>query len=384
MPNWLIKATGGAARDGRDAPQTFQLTCECSERHTGQRLGRPQRIICQKCGSALFVLPRNSYPAIKSSSAASKSRKRRRKAAPVPSIGPALPSAHDVANSMRRGVAGAAGSVSSGLHSAANGTWNWIIGLFAAVVRAVYGFCTPFRLIVMGIALVLLATAAVAVRSHRMESARQTLRSELEAGQTALSEADYVTARGHFSEAAEAVHTLGSDDPQSRLVRQLHRETTAITQLAPGSLFDMLDELERQQQRPGASKWEDIFNVRYKGTWLVLQTPVRRESTGWVVDLPLWVGQEHRQVIIQVDEPAFDRLPASEAGVTALFAAPITGCRLDESAGQWLVTLGGENGFLWSTLENLRPLGLLDDVWTSQEEITALLEAQSRLTGGTP
>src|SRR5690606_39954180 len=108
--------------------------------------------------------------------------------------------------------------------------------------------------------LVLLATAAVAIHSHRMESARQTLRSELEAGQTALSDADYVAARGHFLKAAGAVEAVGTDDSQSRLARQLHRETTAITNLAPGSLFDMLDELERQQQRPGVSAWEDIFN----------------------------------------------------------------------------------------------------------------------------
>jgi hypothetical protein len=384
MPNWLTKATGGAARDARDAPQTFQLTCECSERHTGQRLGRPQRIVCQRCGSALFVLPRNTYPAIKSRPDGGRSRKRRRKAAPVPSIGPALPSASDLATSIRRGVALSAGSVGSGLHNAARGTRNWIVGLLAALTRSIRDFCTPFRLIVMGIALVLLATAAVAVRSHRMESARQTLRSELEAGEAALSEADYVAARGHFSRAAQAVEILGSDDAQSRLVRQLHRETGAMTRLAPGSLFDMLDELERQQQRPGASTWEDIFNVRYQGTWLVLQAPVRRDGSGWTVDFPLTVGKEHRQVIVRADLPAFDRLPASEAAATVIFAAPITRCRLDTSAGQWLVTLSGDDGFLWSTPENLRPLGLLDDEWASQEDVTALLEAQSSLTGGTP
>lgn len=384
MPNWLTKATGGAARDARDTPQTFQLSCECSERHTGQRLNRPQRIICQRCGSALFVLPRNTYPAIKTRPVSTRKRKRRRDAAPapVPSIGPNLPSANQLATSVRLGMVGAAGGVGRGLHTAARGTRNWIASTIATLGQTIRGFCTPFRLVVMAMALVLLATGAVAIRTRMIESARETLRNELEAGQTALNGADYVAARGHFSKAAAAVQTLGADDSQSRLVQQLHRETTAITQLAPGSLFDMLDEAERQQQRPGSSLWKEIFHVRYEGTWLVLQTPVRRDSGGWIVDLPLMVGEQQRQAIVRADLSAFERLPAVDAATPVIFAAPLADCRLDESTDQWLVILDANEGFLWSTLDNLRPLGLLDDEWTSEDDIAALLKAQNNLSGG--
>src|SRR5690606_14096156 len=202
--------------------------------------------------------------------------------------------------------------------------------------------------------------------------------------QTALAEADYVAARGHFAKAVSAVERLGSDDAQSQLVQQLHRETGAITQLAPGSLFDMLEEARQDRARPGMASWEDIFRVRYQGAWLVLQTPVRRDGEGWLVDLPLRVGPDHQSVRVRADLPAFNRLPASEGASLVIFAAPISECRLDAAAGQWLITLDGNAGFLWSTLENLRPLGLLGDEWTSEQQIASLLEQQSRLAGGAP
>ena len=116
MPNWLTKATGALSRQAEEEPQTFQVTCECREQHTGQRKSRPQRIICQTCGAALFVLPKNVYPPVKARAARSGSRKPKR--VDGPPTGPGLPTAQEMAASVQQGVVGAASGISRGIGAA--------------------------------------------------------------------------------------------------------------------------------------------------------------------------------------------------------------------------------------------------------------------------
>ena len=189
MPNWLTKATGGSARESSDAPQEFQLTCECSEQHTGQRKARPQRIICQSCGTALFVLPKNVYPALKVRSATKKKRGRKLTRSGPPT-GRRLPSANQMSASIRSGVIGAAGGLGRGVGSAATAARRRMSTSAASAGRAVRSSLTPFRVVVIGMALMLLATAVVALRSRSLETARKTLRTESAAGQASLTEED--------------------------------------------------------------------------------------------------------------------------------------------------------------------------------------------------
>lgn len=61
MAGWLTRLAfpGSGAPD---APQPFQVTCECGLDHSGLRRKTSQQIICRTCGAALFVLPKNVYP----------------------------------------------------------------------------------------------------------------------------------------------------------------------------------------------------------------------------------------------------------------------------------------------------------------------------------
>jgi len=212
-----------------------------------------------------------------------------------------------------------------------------------------------------------------------LESARATLRTSLAAGQASLAEEDFVAARNQFAAAVDAVDTLGTNDSQSRLVRQLHQETVALTNLAPTSLFGMLEEAALPRDAPGNLSWETLFDARYSGTWLVLQAPIRRDATGFIVDIPVVVGAEQQEAVVRADLPGFEYLTFEDNIATAVFAAPLSGCELDEAGDVWVVTLDGPSGFLWATAENLRPLGFLDSEWISEDEIAARLEAQSDL-----
>ncbi|MEZ6057621.1 MAG: hypothetical protein R3C01_13050 [Planctomycetaceae bacterium] len=62
MAGWLSRLAlpGGGASD---APQPFQITCECGLDHSGLRRKTSQQLVCRNCGAALFVLPKNVYPA---------------------------------------------------------------------------------------------------------------------------------------------------------------------------------------------------------------------------------------------------------------------------------------------------------------------------------
>ena len=379
MPNWLTKATGALSRQAEEEPQTFQVTCECSERHSGQRKSRPQRIICQTCGAALFVLPKNVYPPVKDRPARKNNRKPRRSDGPP--TGPGVPTAQEMASSVRKGVAGAAGGVRRGMGAAGAAVRRKTTSAVTGTVQAVREFFTPFRIVVAGIVVMLLTTGYLAVRSHSHELARVRLRDELEAGQQSLAEDDLSAARSHFEVAAAAVETLGTSDALSQLVRQLHRETTAMTGLAPGSLFEMLEECDQAQTNTGVVSWEAIFSSRYEGTWFVLQAPVRRNGDTFQLDFPLTVGERRRPATVEVDLPHFRRLN-NEQLTGALFAAPVVRCELDEAKEQWTVTLDGETGFLWSDSENLRRLGFFEAEWVDEEAVVELLKGQTELSRG--
>lgn len=382
MPNWLTKASGALSRQTEEVPQTFQLTCECSEKHNGQRKTRPQRIICQTCGAALFVLPKNVYPPPKARPARKAGRKRRR--ADGPPTGPGLPSTQDMAAAVRRGMIGVAGGLGSGLGAAGRAVRQQTTSAVAASARSVRGFFSPFRLVLAGMALMLLATGYLAIQAHSRELARESFREGLEAGQAALAQDDLLAARNHFAAAATAVETLDTHDAQSNLVRQLHRETTAMTNLAPGSLFEMLEEGESAQKKNGDITWEDFFRSRYEGSWFVLQAPVRRDGSSFVLDFRYTIGADRRRVTVRADVSDFDRVSTEGDAANVLFAAPVIGCELTDAQDEWIVTLDGEEGFLWSHLDNLRPLGFFNSEWVDEEEIAALLDAQTELLGRMP
>lgn len=377
MPNWLSKTTDLLPREAKDPPQTFQLTCECAERHTGQRLSRPQRIVCQTCGAALFVLPKDAYPALRERSGPPR-RRRKRPSKGVPR-GPGLPSLHQAASSVRTGLfdmAGYAGrSLVAGITALRNGTRSTI----TSVGKSIREFMTPFRVVCLVAILLIVATSGFAIRSRVLESARTTLRTSLEAGQAALDEQDFVTARNHLAKAVTAVDTLGADDPQSHLVRQLHRETVALTNLAPASLFAMLEEAESRHVDPGTLSWDTLFETRFSGEWLVMNSPIRRDAVGFLVDVPLVVGADRREVVVRADLSVFERLSFVDELATAVFAAPLTGCELNDAQDRWIVTLDADAGFLWETLDNLRPLGFLNSEWVDENAIEGILEVQAQI-----
>ncbi len=273
-----------------------------------------------------------------------------------------------------------------------------VAGRIGNAVSRALGFLhaqmTPFRLVIAGITVMLIVTGIFAVHSRNMEHARETLRVEFEAGSDALQKDDAAAAREHFEKAAAAADRLRSTDTRSRQSRQLLHETTAMTHLSPGSLLEMLEEAEEIVSGRHPELWEDRFRATYAGTWVVLEASIHRpadpdelpaagshESSSMVVDLPLVVGEAGHSVHVTATVPAAAAPSLSAEPQPAIFAAAITGCRLDPSGEQWHVTLDSGSGFLWSDIDNLRRLGFLESDWVSEEEMQHILETQSRSLG---
>lgn len=380
MANWLVRASGALSRDTEEAPQEFLLTCECGQVHRGHRRSRPQRIVCQTCGTALFVLPRNPYPILKP-----QVRKRKRRRGSSGRSGE-LPSLVTFTRAVGRGAAAVGWAFGEAAAGAGRAVTDWAVSRAASLARLMRSQMTPFRSVLAAIILLLLGTALWTVHRSTLEQARMTLRDQLDAGQTALAADDPARAHEHFVRAAAAAQTLHSDDLRSRHARQMLHETLALTRLAPVSLLEILEEAERTASSEHPEIWEDRFRGTYAGTWVVLDAPIHAatdpaDGTLVTIDLPLVVGAAGRPVSVTAAVPDEARSAIPSQPQRAIFAAALADCRLEAAGRRWQVTLRSETGFLWADVDNLRRLGYFESEWISEEETAQLLEVQSRALG---
>ncbi len=183
MANWLGKATAALSREPEAPPPPFALTCECGQEHQGLRKSRAQRIICQSCGTALFVLPKNVYPP-------PPARKKKRRSNSGPPQGPSLPPVTEVATYVFQRSTAAASKVGHSVRRrglAARTSMQTRRREFLTFFRSQF---TPFRVVLVSITGIIVATALWTWRSRQLEAASQAFQSGFEQGQQALAEGD--------------------------------------------------------------------------------------------------------------------------------------------------------------------------------------------------
>lgn len=379
MTNWLGKATAVLAKETPEPASPFVIVCECRQEHEGLRKSRSQRIICQSCGTALFVLPKDVYPP-----PVPRRKKKRRGSETGPPGGPSLPPFSKVAGHAWQQSAKVATKVGGSLQAGAVAARESLVTKTTQAILAVRSALTPFRVVLGAIILAAMATAGWSLHTHSLERASQAFRTESELGQTALAGEELSAAREHFERAVAAADRLELQDSQVQLIRQLARETTALTRLSPESLVELVFEAEQVAGSRRPNDWPSTFRAKYLGTWLILDAQVRRsgiESSSYVVEFPLLVGDDGRSVEVRADLPVFDSLFGSEDAPRIIFAAQLEDCVLQEPENRWLVTLRAESGFLWTNLDNLKLAGLLTTDGESEEQTRALLVEQAKIVG---
>ena len=371
MSNWLTKASNTFSRSAPKEPEPFEIPCQCGQTVRGMRQAYFQRVVCEDCGERLFVLPLDVYPELKPKN------RRKRKAKKGQTLAKAKTAAQAAARKvgpvLRKHAHQQARNVSEKTAAVSRRVTKWFRSTF-----------TPFRLVMMCIVAVVASTGYWAAQSIVRERAETALRAAEENGRAALRQRKFLTAERELRIACEALDRLGRDDAPAREVRQLWRETVALTNQLDPSLFELIEEAERKT-REGPAAWAEHFESHYAGKWLAIETFVRRASgdagdSRYAIVLPLGLGvKEGTQIDFRGDLAVFDRLEISDESRLVAFAAELAGCRrapVDPS--RWVIVLRPDNGILWTDFENYSSAGLGPDEDRPAEEIRQLLLQQSR------
>jgi hypothetical protein len=390
MSGWLAKATGALRGDAPEAPQPFEVVCDCGMRHSGLRRRKPQRIICRSCGTALFILPRDPYP-IPSAPAPKRKKKRkksRKQAAPKVPVRKRLQAAGgEVAHKAASGVKEASARAARGAAAASVGVWSHLV----AYVRGFIGIWTPFRLIAAAMLLLAVATAAWTFRSRSHEQAILDLKAADEAARAALAAQDFPTARTEFARAVAALDELDRrDDPLAREVRQLHRETTVLLQISAYSPFEIAAEAENMAAKGSPSEWQLRFRERYARVWIVLEADVRRtgstpEGGRYAFDFPYYgLGPARRGLRIAGPLLALDALRFSSEPRRVVLAGQLAACELTPDGRAWEMQLDPASAFLWAGVDSYQALGFTFDDAATEQQLRDVLRQQARTLGLTP
>lgn len=383
MSGWLAKATGALRREEPEEPQPFDVICECGLQHSGMRRRRAQRIVCRSCGASLFVLPRDSYP-VPLAPRPKKKRKQKPKSRKSRSADSVRPASKKSGPGPVESVAAASTKVSEG--AAKLGA-----GVTSGASKAGKGFVSfwkPFRLVVLGIVIVVIGTIWWSTTVDRTAQAVAELKVANEAGRTALAEGDIPAAYTEFTRAVSALDRLDRrSDPLAREIRQLQRETAAMNGIVPISPLEIIAETDRAYERNTDSE-ANALDPKYRGRWMVLDGVIRRgrvpNSGRYLFDIPFAVGESNRSTAVEVSLGVLHKLKIGDGSKPVVLAGQLEACEISKDQRRWTLRLESDSAFLWSSPENYLALGFAFDDEATEQHVRAILTRQSRLMGLKP
>jgi hypothetical protein len=369
MSGWFSKASNVFRRATPEAEQRFDVTCECGQAHHGLRRSRAQKIVCRDCGATRFILPRDVYPAPKEA---------RRGPKPTPEPLPVLKPVEDRKPEkidLDREESTVATAVKNPKKKPVRKPTHPEF-----LVAAERKFWSPFRMVSMGIAAVLLLIVTVLVQKQRRDYATKVLRT---AGDEAVQHVElqnWPQAHERFEAAVKAINVLKRDDAAARRMQQGLRETRALTNLSGGSLVDLLEDAEKQSADPEA--WQRTFNLRYRDQWLGIESPLKKSETDageeWRIEFPGTVGAKNREVVIHADLHAFSIVGSLPPEQSLIFAAQLESCELSSDNQRWDIRLRTDTGFLWCDPRTYAGLGFTFNEWHTEADVLAVLAEQAR------
>lgn len=400
MANWFGSSTGLFKGRAPETPQPFEIDCECGQRHTGLRRQHHQRIICKACGTAIFILPKDVYPATS-------------EMPPATTAKPWQDEVHqddnvfaDVASDVEETAAPKNRKPRSHANSASNQK------KAASAAKAPPSpikpprpkrhpsqgpLITPLRVVSVMMLIVIAVTVFFVVRMQRLEDAKRRLAESIEQFNQALEVRDWPLARSSINEAVECLDILGRHDTVALKHRQFYREIRAMNDLARSSLFDIVEESDANRVS-NPDDWEATFGSHHKGRWLVMELPVRRGAEidvdeaeqdadevarpryEYSFEFPVLVGSKNRFVEIELDLPVLDKLSFDDSR-SVVVAAQLRGIELSNDSNHWIVSFEPSTAFLWVNIETYEGLGFTFSDWYPREQVQALLTEQAVAVG---
>ena len=376
MPNWLAKASRVFQRRAPLEPESYEIRCPCGGGFRGLRDIRPQRVDCPECGDLFFILPIDIYPKPKPRS---NGRTRRQPATNTAEASAAA--TRDTTTAEAVDAPPLKERVKQRLRTTGRKTRR---GIQLAVQRQRSLF-TPFRLVLLGAAVVLAVTSYQMLQRRAKDEATRQIRPATENGYAALQEGDFLTASSEFEKAVEALETLGRDDVSARTVRQMLRESTAATHLTSASLWEIATEAVEMAPQEGLRKWSERFNTHYRDLWVIMETTVSHDiapdgTAAFSIDYPLVIGGSRVQ--FEMDASFMDHYVGSSDPRPIVFAAQLAECRPPVTPqGTCVIKLRDDSAFLWTDFDNYRSIGFEIDEISTEEDLRKLLSQQARIVG---
>ncbi|MCA9081427.1 MAG: hypothetical protein KDA58_12765 [Planctomycetaceae bacterium] len=426
MSKWFSSAANVFRRDDSSEPQPFQLECDCGQSHVGLRRARSQQIVCKSCGTALFVLPGDVYPPPRES-------RRKLPEAVVTSPDDPIEDGEPSIDDADASVAKTRPTTESPTKSRRIERRNIDklppdmvaveidqISVGSTITRKKPGpapaptppppppreplgqqlkrIFTPFRLIVIGCALLLMLTAMWGWKQHAARRALETVQSAIEDGRVAVEEGNWIRARDSFGEAVDAFELLGRTDAEAQEIRQLHREAEVLTRLTGGSVFEVIEAAEEayrssneEDEKRKLDRLESHLRDKFSVDWFVIEGPVRRRQIdpareksrpfAYEIEFP-WEPESGKKVRVVVDFPCLESLVPEKKSKALLLAGKFSQCSLVDDT--WELRLEPETGFLWVNPVTYRALGFANDPLREQEVVDTFLKTQAAAMGMKP
>ena len=410
MPDWLFRSRSSLRQRPRQ-PSRFELDCQCGKQVSGTRTARYQQIECLDCGEPLFVLPDNVYPEppLEKLGRARKQPVERTTGRSVGSDERQCPIGHqprtkDTGQAVSPGedtteVKGAAGADASERVSAETSQTaadGLPLGESPANLLQHPGprrrIITSFRMILLLIGLLVVATSAVHWHKRQREQAELTLQSARKNGALAVADGNFAAASREYLRAASAGRLLGRSDAKVQSLEQLHRQSEVVCNLAATPLPAALSAANLAYARDG--RWQKQFATAFGDDWLVLDAEIARapdRGGRWSasvsgrhrfdVRFPLRVGGA--QVHLTSDASHLETFVEGEQPERMIFAAQVAGVRRDTVTGSWIVRLRDDVVVITSQ-HHLGAAGFDDDDQDRAERTRRLISRQARLLGVSP
>ncbi|HET6423918.1 MAG TPA: hypothetical protein VFG20_09560 [Planctomycetaceae bacterium] len=374
---WLQKAQAVFGHR-EEPPQLYVITCECGMTYSGIRASKPQKTVCSRCGSGLFIFPACPYPLPESVAR----RMRGEEVAPVKRKESERPSPEN-----RRGEKKSKkrASFAADLDPPREPTPTVSPReQAAAAIERVRTLFTPLRLIVLALAVTVGGTIAVAVRQSQFEHARRNVEPAIERGMKAYADHDFGTASTELSLAVQSLDRLGRSDPISQQVRQRAREAQAAASLLSSSLSDALLSI---LQESSSESLTTRVERRLAGQWLFLDAPLlastdtesRVSSPRLTVEGTMLVGKlQCRMEFSRHPGTGWPQPKAAPQPQRAIFAAQLETIRLGEGrqAADAVIVLSAATALLWTSADGYAGLVPPPTDAAEREQWQAVLDTQ--------
>lgn len=367
-------------------PVPYDVLCHCGAHVLGIRTSEPQQVVCQNCGSVRYILPVNVYPTtlrVPSEVLGGSFRSRlltvARELLPAGRTGSGRtettaevqPNGRAAARYSSRitnpsddpYVDGQTGAGADGTDAArtddgrsiqaddaSGGTMRARDGAVAVsakrrrsrgdLARAIRRKVTPFRLLMLGAALILAMTGWWSWRQHQLDLARRAWREGRDRADTALNAGELPELEDALQDLVNAGRALGRQDAEFHLADNLLQQTRAVRKLNSNDMWEQLEAAYGVDGSadPGAAKLAE--NAMGSG-WYIFDCRLLTDAADRdlvKLDLPLDVRGDSVQILLA--SPLMQQAAVTLGGAPVLFAARVQTCEAPAGDdGGWTIHL---------------------------------------------